>query len=159
MAFVATAQPVDDDLRARIARHRSERPASWLAIEEPFALAAGCAALAGRADVAVVDCLTLWVGNRVHRGDADDAILAEAARLAGLMAERRLSLIVVSNEVGAGVVPGTALGVRYQGLLGQVNQLVAAAADRVTLMVAGLPWTLKDEPASAKEGPRAPEAP
>jgi adenosylcobinamide kinase/adenosylcobinamide-phosphate guanylyltransferase len=91
-----------------------------------------------------VDCLTLWVSNLLERGEADGAVLAAADGLAKLMGERLLSFILVSNEVGAGVHPPSELGIRFQDLLGQVNQRVAAAADRVTFMVAGLPMRIKD---------------
>ena len=91
-----------------------------------------------------MDCLTLWVSNRLLRGDGDDAILDEAAALADLIVSRRSSLTLVSNEVGEGVHPETASGLRFRDLLGSVNQRVAAACDTVVLMVAGVPLTVKD---------------
>jgi adenosylcobinamide kinase/adenosylcobinamide-phosphate guanylyltransferase len=91
-----------------------------------------------------VDCATVWVANLLERGDDDAAVLAAADALAQLQRERVVSLLVVSNEVGEGVHPSTALGRRFRDLLGSVNQRLAAAADRVTLMVAGLPMTVKD---------------
>jgi len=144
IAFVATAQAGDADMAARIARHRSERPSSWLTVEEPLDVPAACRRLIGRADLVVVDCLTLWVANRLLRGDADTAILHAADDLAAFMAARQASLLIVTNEVGAGVHPPTVAGLRFRDLLGLVNQRVAEAADRVTLMVAGIPLTVKD---------------
>lgn len=145
VAFVATAEPGDADMAARIARHRSERPAHWLTVEEPRALAACLEDLSRRAlDAVVVDCLTLWVANRLLRGDSDPAILDEAGRLAALAARPPFPLTLVSNEVGEGVHPETAAGLRFRDLLGTVNQQLAAACHRVTLMVAGLPVTIKD---------------
>ncbi len=155
VAVVATAEARDADMAARIARHRAERPPHWLTVEEPCALVAALERLAGRTQAVVVDCLTLWVANRLLRGDADEAILEEAGALAGLMARRPYDLTLVSNEVGAGVHPGTATGLRFRDLLGLVNQRVAAAADRVTLVVAGLPLTLK-APAPHELGFQAP---
>jgi len=143
VAFVATAEARDPDLAARIARHRAERPASWATVEAPIALVDALDGLAGRVDVALVDCLTLWVANRMLRGDDEAVVLGEIDRLAALMARRPFDLTLVSNEVGQGVHPPTAEGLRFQDLLGLVNQRVAAAADRVTLVVAGLPLTLK----------------
>jgi adenosylcobinamide kinase/adenosylcobinamide-phosphate guanylyltransferase len=143
VAFVATAEPRDADMAARIARHRAERPAHWLTVEEPRALVAALGRLEGRADAVLVDCLTLWVANRLLRGDPDRDILAEADALAALVAGRPYDLTLVTNEVGEGVHPETADGLRFRDLLGLVNQRVAAAADRVTLMVAGLPLTIK----------------
>jgi adenosylcobinamide kinase/adenosylcobinamide-phosphate guanylyltransferase len=114
-------------------------------------VAGACRRLAVSADVAVVDCLTLWVAARMERGDDDPAVLAAADDLAAVMAERLLSLVVVSNEVGQGVHPPTALGRRFVDLLGLVNQKIAAAADVVTLMVAGIPVPIQDR---TGHGPR-----
>jgi adenosylcobinamide kinase/adenosylcobinamide-phosphate guanylyltransferase len=143
VAFVATAQAGDDDMAARIARHRAERPSQWLTVEEPFALAARVASLAREADVVVVDCITVWVANLLLRGDSDADILAAGDEVAALSARHVFDLTLVTNEVGEGVVPATADGVRFRDLLGFVNQRLAAACDRVTLMVAGIPVTIK----------------
>ncbi len=144
VAFVATAEAGDAAMAQRIARHRGERPGHWLTVEEPYALATSLGRLAGRPiDAVVVDCLTLWVANRLLRGDADEAILDEGAELAALIARRPWDLTLVTNEVGEGVHPESTDGLRFRDLLGLVNQRVAAACDRVTLMVAGLPLTVK----------------
>jgi adenosylcobinamide kinase/adenosylcobinamide-phosphate guanylyltransferase len=143
VAFVATARPDDPDMAGRIARHRAERPPGWHTVEEPLALVERIGELAERGHGIVVDCLTLWVANRMEHGDTDTDILAATAALAALLAGRRHDVTLVSNEVGAGVHPPTAAGLRFCDLLGQVNQRVAAAADRVVLMVAGLPVTIK----------------
>ncbi len=140
-------------------RHRAERPRGWTTVEEPFEIVPACRRLAGRHALVVVDCLTLWVSNRLHRGDGDEAIVDGADELAKFMAERAISLILVSNEVGTGVHPPTEVGWRFSQLLGSVNQRVAAAADRVTLMVAGIPLTIKDAPLPAGSHGRPPEAP
>ena len=144
VAFLATAQALDASMRARIARHRAERASDVATVEEPFDVVAACRRLAGRYDLVLIDCLTLWVSNHLLRGDDDDAVLAAGDDLAKLMSERLLGLIVVSNEVGEGVHPPTELGLRFRDLLGVVNQRVAAAADRVTLMVAGIPVVIKE---------------
>ena len=143
VAFLATAQAFDPEMRARIARHRAERPPGFTTVEEPFDIVSACRRLAGRYELALVDCLTLWVSNRILRGDGDAAILGAANELAELMAEHCVSLVVVSNEVGEGVHPPTEVGLRFRDLLGSVNQRVAAAADGVTLMVAGIPLAIK----------------
>ena len=143
VTFVATAQAGDGDMAARIARHRAERPPHWRTIEEPYDLVprlrAGCA----EAEAVIVDCLTLWVSNLMLRGDADDWIVKQGDELAALLALRPADLTLVSNEVGEGVHPSTEDGRRFRDLLGTVNQRVAAAADRVVLMVAGLPLAVK----------------
>jgi adenosylcobinamide kinase/adenosylcobinamide-phosphate guanylyltransferase len=90
-----------------------------------------------------VDCLTVWVANQLLRGDSDETILAETGRLAALIEGSSRPLTLVSNEVGEGVHPETESGLRFRDLLGLVNQRIAAACGRVTLMVAGLPLTVK----------------
>ncbi len=143
VAFVATARAGDGDMARRIARHQAERPRHWKTIEEPYDLVRRLADLEEGYDAVVVDCLTLWVSNRLLRGDSDDAILDETDGLAKLIGRRATSFTVVSNEVGEGVHPETGMGLRFRDLLGIVNQKVAAACDRVVLMVAGVPLTIK----------------
>jgi adenosylcobinamide kinase / adenosylcobinamide-phosphate guanylyltransferase len=132
VTFVATAQARAGDMAARIAQHRAERPKAWDTVEEAFDLVGRLQRLSGEA--VIVDCLTLWAANRMLRGDGDDAILAEADAFA---------ITIVSNEVGEGVHPETTDGLRFRDLLGMINQRVAAVADRVVLMVAGLPLEVK----------------
>ena len=146
VVFVATAEAGDDDMVARIARHRAERPGHWATVEEPHEVAARvreALASLGLGDAVVVDCLTLWVANLMARGDSDDAILKMVDALAALAGRPGADLTLVSNEVGEGVHPATADGLRFRDLLGQVNQRIAAACDKVVLMVAGLPLPLK----------------
>ena len=159
--FVATAQPLDDEMRRRIDNHRAERSAEWETLESPTELArditARFAAAAEGFDVVIIDCLTLWLSNMLLAvGDGDDAEAAVTERVRALLdscrqlsraarAQHRMAprWIVVSNEVGFGVVPPTPLGRTYRDALGRANQLVAAAADEVTLLVAGLEVPLK----------------
>ena len=147
--FVATAQAFDDEMRARIAAHKAERPLTWSTLEEPIDLAAR---LQERIDtkahaVVVIDCLTLWVSNLLLSlpDDADaEALIAERAReLLAVIGRTNARVIVVTNEVGLGVVPPTPLGRRYRDALGRVNQLVAAAADEVILLVSGIDVVIK----------------
>jgi adenosylcobinamide kinase/adenosylcobinamide-phosphate guanylyltransferase len=145
-AFLATARALDDDMTARIARHRAERPPRWATLEEPYEVVAACRRAAQADDLVLLDCVTVWVANLVERGDDEAAVLAAADGLAKLQQERIVSMVIVSNEVGGGVHPSTEVGRRFRDLLGCVNQRLAVAADRVTLMVAGLPVTVKDVP-------------
>lgn len=140
VTFVATLEPFDDDLAGRVARHRDERPA-WPTIEAPLDLAG---AMRGAEGLAIVDCLTLWVNNLLHRGDPDDVIGVAAAEAAELAASREVPTVVVSNEVGLSVHPETELGRRYRDVLGRVNQTFAARADRTLLLVAGRAVRLDD---------------
>src|SRR2546426_6784488 len=143
IVFVATAAAHDAEMARRIERHRAERPPHWRTVEEPLDLVARLHQLEGTCDGVIIDCLTLWVSNRLLRGDSDDAVLDEASTLARLIGRRPSSFTLVSNEVGAGVHPETALGLRFRDVLGGVNQRIAAACDTVVLMVAGLPLTVK----------------
>jgi adenosylcobinamide kinase / adenosylcobinamide-phosphate guanylyltransferase len=157
VAFVATAQAGDADMAQRIARHRAERPRHWLTVEEPYDLVPALDRLSGQSvDAIIVDCLTLWVSNRLLRGESDQAILAEGERLAGLLSRPRADIVLVSNEVGQGVHPETAAGLRFRDLLGLVNQRIAAACDQVTLMVAGLPMILRSPSSSHELAQQAP---
>ena len=154
VAVLATARALDGDMASRIVRHRAERPARWSTLEEPQDIVAACRRAAAAHDLIIVDCATVWVANLMERGDDDTAVLAAADELAKLQREHLLSLLIVSNEVGEGVHPATELGRRFRDLLGFVNQRLASAADRVTLMVAGLPMTVKDvTPPPARRGP------
>jgi adenosylcobinamide kinase / adenosylcobinamide-phosphate guanylyltransferase len=142
VTFVATSRPIDGDMSERIARHRAERP-GWPTVEEPLDLA-GALVAADDGNLVIVDCLTLWVGNLLHRGDGDAAVEALSTEAAMAATDRQGPTVVVSNEVGMGVHPETALGMRYRDLLGRVNQHWAAAADTSLLLVAGRAVTLTD---------------
>ena len=145
--FVATAEALDDDMRQRILKHRKQRPAAWDTLEEPLdPVAAIPSALSGH-DTLLLDCLTVWISNLLlAQGDEDHVeteILARVGALLDLYGQTNTRWILVSNEVGLGVVPASSLGRRYRDLLGRANRLVASRADKVYLMVAGLALELK----------------
>ena len=135
--LLATAEPFDDDLRQRVERHRADRP-PWPTIEEPVDLAGAVGERVDAAALLVVDCLTVWVANLLHRDEDADSIVERAHRLADALAARAGPAVVVSNEVGLGVHPPTDLGRCFADVLGHVNQAVAARADRSMLLVAGM---------------------
>jgi adenosylcobinamide kinase/adenosylcobinamide-phosphate guanylyltransferase len=145
VVFVATAEAGDDEMAARIARHRAERPPSWRTVEIPVALPSALTALESEADVLIVDCLNFWVANMLQKrpGLSDADLRSEAAALEAVATCPRFSLLLVSNEVGSGVHPETELGRRFRDALGLVNQAAARAAEEVVLMVAGCPLTVK----------------
>ena len=144
VTLIATAEALDDEMVARIARHRAQRPATWTVVEEPLALPVAIERIAAP-DVLIVDCLTLWVSNLLGDDAAsDEEVLAQAATAAKACASRDAPTIVVSNEVGSGIVPANALARRYRDLLGRVNATFADEADTVVLMVAGRAVTLSD---------------
>jgi len=142
VTLIATATALDEDMAARIERHRAERP-GWPTIEEPADLG-GALARAPGAHLVVVDCLTLWVSNLMMASVDEAAILDRAAASAAIAARRSAPTVVISNEVGLGVHPPTEIGRRYQDVLGRVNQIWAAAADRSLLLVAGRAVILRD---------------
>jgi adenosylcobinamide kinase/adenosylcobinamide-phosphate guanylyltransferase len=135
--FIATAEPFDDDMRSRISRHRHDRP-DWPTVEAPVGLGAAVAAAPGE-PLLIVDCLTVWVANELHHDGCVDA-----GAVAGALAERAGPSVVITNEVGLGVHPETALGRIYRDQLGRVNQAIASIATTTLLMVAGKALRLGD---------------
>jgi adenosylcobinamide kinase/adenosylcobinamide-phosphate guanylyltransferase len=133
VVFVATAEAGDEEMARRIARHRTERPGGWRTIETPRDVATAVREAPAEACV-VVDCLSVWVANLLDLGD--DEIIAAAGDLASALAARAES-IAVTNEVGMGVHPSTAIGRRYRDIMGAANAAAARAADRALLVVAG----------------------
>lgn len=138
--FVATAQPFDDEMHARIARHRADRDGRWHCIEAPLDLAPAIDVLSGQGKIVLVDCLTLWLSNLLLAGRP---IEAEATTLTQAVVRFDGTIILVANEVGWGIVPDNALARQFRDDAGRLNQAVAAACDEVTLIVAGLPLRLK----------------
>lgn len=150
VTVVATAEAGDDEMAARIERHREARPAAWATVEEPLDLL-GAVAGAPAGVFLLVDCLTLWVANLAGRGEAPDAIAAAAERVAATLAGRGAGAVVVSNEVGLGIVPANAPARAFRDTLGAVNTAFAGLADRTALLVAGRVLEL-DSPAALVEG-------
>jgi adenosylcobinamide kinase / adenosylcobinamide-phosphate guanylyltransferase len=142
--FLATAKASDDEMNRKIERHRRERPAGWTTVEEPLELVRVLQQQAHDCDVMVVDCLTIFAANLLEtEGDDQSAIERRVEALCVALQSVSCSVVLVSNEVGSGVVPAYPLGRRYRDLLGEINQSVARVADDVVLMVAGLPLALK----------------
>ncbi len=142
--FVATAEPFDEEMRDRIARHRADRDARWRTVEAPLGLPAVLDARSAPGAVVLVDCLTLWLSN-LMLADADlDQAEQELCRAIGGFAGH---IILVSNEVGLGIMPDNVLARRFGDAAGRLNQAVAGVASEVVLMTAGLPLTLKPDTA------------
>lgn len=152
--FVATCIARDEEMQARVAAHRLQRnPARWQTVEEPLALAAVIRSRAAPNRVILVDCLTLWVTNLLMISENTD-LQAAVDELIRALQDVRGPVILVSNEVGTGIVPENALARKFRDAAGMANQAVAAVADRVIWMVAGIPVTVKpaadDRPESGK---------
>jgi adenosylcobinamide kinase/adenosylcobinamide-phosphate guanylyltransferase len=139
--YVATAEARDAEMAERIAAHQARRGAGWRTLETPRDVVG--ALTAHRTTPLLVDCLTLWLANALlASADVD----AEIERLEAALAQAAAPLVLVANEVGFGIVPDNALGRRFRDLQGLLNQRIAARADRVVLVVAGLPLTIKGSP-------------
>jgi len=140
LIFVATAQAFDDEMTARIARHQADRDARWSTVEAPVDLAAAIGRLDEPGTTILVDCLTLWASNLLLQGKAMEP---ELEALLAAVASPRGKIILVSNEVGLGIVPDNALARAFRDMAGTINQRVAAAADHVHFVAAGLSLKLK----------------
>ncbi|MEP7289275.1 MAG: bifunctional adenosylcobinamide kinase/adenosylcobinamide-phosphate guanylyltransferase [Chloroflexota bacterium] len=147
--YVATAQAYDDEMRERIAAHQQQRPAGWHTLEAPQHVAEEIRQTA-LTDVILLDCITLLASNALltlpetcSQAEANAAILSEIDDLLALQQTSTATWIIVSNEVGMGIVPPYRLGRLYRDALGAANQRIALVADEVLLMVAGLAWRLK----------------
>jgi adenosylcobinamide kinase/adenosylcobinamide-phosphate guanylyltransferase len=141
LAFVATARAEDDEMRARIARHRQERGSEFTTFEEPLAIAARLESEGARFDAILVDCLTLWLSNLLCAGVP--AIADECRRLVEAAAASPARVLLVTNEVGCGIVPDNALARQFRDLAGDLNQMAAEAAAEVYWMVLGIPLKVK----------------
>ena len=145
--FVATAEALDEEMSTRIQLHQQSRPSEWDTLEEPLDLVPAMKPLLSNYDTVLLDCLTLWVSNLLLR-NMDCDVPSRIEDLLRLYRDQDASWIMVSNEVGLGLVATTKLGRHFTDELGRVNQMVAAEADEVIFMAAGLPLTLKsDHPA------------
>jgi adenosylcobinamide kinase/adenosylcobinamide-phosphate guanylyltransferase len=145
VTFIATGRPNDAEMRKKIARHRCERPVAWKTIEAPLDLHKTIRSESQKADVVLIDCLTLYVSNVMgtRKKPVDDPNVC-IEEVCGAIQASKASVVAVSNEVGSGIVPPYRSGRIYRDFLGQMNRKVAQIADKVVLMVAGVPVTVKD---------------
>jgi adenosylcobinamide kinase / adenosylcobinamide-phosphate guanylyltransferase len=138
-AYIATAEPLDDEMRDRIASHKARRGEGWAAYDVPVELVGALTGVAADAPC-LVDCLTLWVSNLMHQRRN---VVEETVALTKALSKRKKPCVLVSNEVGLGIVPDNALARAFRDEAGRLNQHIAAAADRVIFVAAGLPLVLK----------------
>jgi len=142
-AYIATAQAFDAEMAARIEKHRKDRGGSWDTYEEPLAVAELLRKLAGRYQVALLDCLTLWLSNTMAYTEGDDAVIGRTEDLVKAFRDFNGTCIVVSNEVGLGIVPDNPLARKFRDLAGMMNQKAAGIADEVYFLAAGIPLKMK----------------
>lgn len=146
VAFIATAQAGDAEMLRRIAEHRKARPAAWQTFEEPFQICTLLERIGDGFTIILLDCLTLWLSNLLLDGTKGEGeILDEVEKLITVARARRAQVVIVSNEVGMGIVPSTSLGRTFRDLAGRANQLLAREADEVVALWVGLPLKLKEE--------------
>jgi adenosylcobinamide kinase / adenosylcobinamide-phosphate guanylyltransferase len=153
--YIATAQAFDDEMRQRIAAHRRARSADWGLVEEPLQVPRALGTALAQAHTVVLDCVTIWMSNLLLADDRFDESQAEAhaeelLRSAGSIPGA--TVIVVTNEVGSGVVPETVLGRRFRDCAGRANEVIARGADEVYLMVSGIPLRIKPQQRSDRDG-------
>lgn len=145
VTLIATATALDAEMLERIEQHRAHRPQHWTVIEEPVRLAAALDSACAPGHTVIVDCLTLWLSNLLCGPDAG-ALRRESALLLEAVSSLRGDCILVSNEVGFGIIPASALARRFADEAGTLHQQLGALCERVILMAAGLPLTVKDSP-------------
>jgi adenosylcobinamide kinase/adenosylcobinamide-phosphate guanylyltransferase len=141
--FIATCTPSDDEMKQRIARHQQERSRAWRTVEAPLQLVQAIADAGNQAGVLLVDCLTLWINNQLMANHDPEHILEQIERLTRAVEAAKCPVILVSNEVGTGIVPQNRLARLYRDLVGTANQAVARCVDQVVWVVAGIPVTIK----------------
>ncbi len=142
-AYIATAQALDPEMAARIEKHRMVRDAAWNTYEEPLAVDELLRKLSQGYQVVLLDCLTLWLSNIMAHADGDGAVTERSMALVAAVKEFDGSCIVVSNEVGLGIVPDNPLARKFRDFAGTLNQKMAQAADDVYFIAAGIPMKIK----------------
>ncbi len=142
-AYLATAQALDAEMAARIAKHRKDRGPAWDNYEEPLAVADLLRKISGRYQVLLLDCLTLWLSNIMAHTDGDGAVLDSMENLVTALSDFEGTCIVVSNEVGLGIVPDNPMARRFRDFAGMLNQKVAQTADEVYFTASGIPMKIK----------------
>ncbi len=143
--YIATCIPHDEEMEERVARHRNDRDGNWRTVEAPIELPDAVTAAAENGNVVLVDCLTLWTTNLLLSPEASPHINRYTERLIDALDRSGCPVILVSNEVGAGIVPENRLARLFRDVMGTVNQRIAAVADEVIWTVAGIPVTIKGE--------------
>jgi adenosylcobinamide kinase/adenosylcobinamide-phosphate guanylyltransferase len=143
--FIATCVPRDDEMKQRVARHQAERSPAWKTVEAPLQLPEAIAECSREDRTIVVDCLTLWISNLLLEFSDVEMIERSITRLTAAIERSHGPVILVSNEVGNGIVPENELARKFRDLVGSVNQAVAGCVDSVVWVVAGIPVTIKDK--------------
>jgi len=145
VAFIATCVPQDEEMKKRVAVHKKLRPRSWKTIEEPKNIKSALDSLNNKFGAIIIDCLGLFVSNLLGDETKDTKIKKEVKAIAGALSKSKATAILVSNDVGSGIVPANALARRFRDILGSANQMMASAADEVIFMQSGIPVKIKSK--------------
>jgi len=141
-AFIATSEPIDEEMKNRILRHKKERPPDWTTFEEPIDISALINNIKRDYDSILIDCLTIWLSNIFHRGLNKDTTING---LISALREPPSDIYIVSNEIGMGIVPESPTTREFRDMAGRLNQMIASIADEVYLVVSGIPIKIKGE--------------
>lgn len=145
VAFIATAQALDEEMGERIKRHRKARPKNWKTFEEAKELSPLLKKITGKFNCLIIDCLTLLISNLILSGQTEDKIIKNVNGMLATLRKTKAHAIIVSNEVGLGIVPGNALSRDFRDIAGKINQIVAKTADEVFFTVSGIPLMIKEK--------------
>ncbi|MFA5156406.1 MAG: bifunctional adenosylcobinamide kinase/adenosylcobinamide-phosphate guanylyltransferase [Candidatus Omnitrophota bacterium] len=143
VAFVATCRGLDKEMRQRIKKHQQSRPKSWATFEQGRDITVALGQIKNNFDCIVIDCLTLWVSNLLLGGNKEEKITQQVIKMLTALKQGKSKVILVSNEVGLGIVPANKLARQFRDIAGRVNQLVAKEADEVFFTVSGIPMKIK----------------
>ncbi len=141
--YLATCEALDEEMAQRIEHHKKMRGPEWQTIEEPIAIVNEIEEYGDKVEVILLDCITLWLSNLLMKWNSDSRIMDEVERFIDVIKQSQTSLIIVSNEVGMGIVPADPLSRRFRDLSGMISQRIAEVADSVIYMVSGIPMFLK----------------
>lgn len=143
VAFIATCQVLDKEMALRIKFHKKTRPGNWQTFEEPYNVSGLLNKITTKFEVILLDCLTLFVSNLLLKGLKEDAITKEVNNILFFLNKSKAKTIIVSNEVGLGIVPNTKLGRGFRDIAGRINQAIARKSNEVFFMISGIPWRIK----------------
>ena len=143
-AFIATAEPLDGEMQDRISRHQEERGNDFITIEESIDLAGAVKGIPEGIDVAIIDCLTVWTGNLIYKFGDDRDWYEQIDEFLEVLVNPPCDLLIVTNEVGMGIIPANKMSRLFRDVAGALNQKVAALADKVIFAVSGIPMVIKE---------------
>ncbi len=143
VAFIATCEPKDLEMKKRIAAHKNFRPKNWQTFEEPKDIYGLLKSIGDKFELIILDCLTLWVSNLLLKGLNEEKLIDEIQRILDLLKKIKAKSVIVSNEVGLGIVPGNKLSRDFRDITGKINQIVAKKAEEVIFMASGLSLKIK----------------